>query len=276
MRLDEASRSSQRTDMPSALPADTNWRARRAGFFSAARLALLRAAHTRWLLLVVAIGILVADVLICTVPLYNTLVSDIQLQNAITSSDSLARNMQVAVRSQAISRSVQQEADSEVRQEADRYLTSFSAPKPTAYLTAGVMALLQAGSHTFGSPGDSAEARMQAFDYTALQPYLHFVAGAAPQNVAAGKPIQVMVTKEMADFLHLKVGQSIVVDNLGARGIRSLASSVASSSQSTPMIPSGTVSVSPLRAATPCRRSIRSSPPPTVSMLPSAAMMASA
>ena len=218
MRLDEASRSSQRTDMPPALPADTHWRARRAGFFSAARLALLRAAHTRWLLLVVAIGILVADVLICTVPLYNTLVSDIQLQNAITSSDSLARNMQVAVRSQAISRSVQQEADSEVQQEADRYLTSFSAPKPTAYLTAGVMALLQAGSHTFGSPGDSAEARMEAFDYSALQPYLHFIAGAAPQNVAAGKPIQVMVTKDMADFLRLKVGQSILVDNLGAKG----------------------------------------------------------
>ena len=218
MRLDEASRSSQRTDMPSALPADTNWRARRAGFFSAARLALLRAAHTRWLLLVVAIGILVADVLICTVPLYNTLVSDIQLQNAITSSDSLARNMQVAVRSQAISRSVQQEADSEVRQEAARYLTSFSAPKPTTYLTAGVMSLLQAGSHTFGSIGDSAEARMEAFDYSALQPYIQFTAGAAPQNVAAGKPLQVIVTKDMADFLHLKVGQSILVDNLGAKG----------------------------------------------------------
>jgi ABC-type antimicrobial peptide transport system permease subunit len=204
--------------MPSALPADTNWRARRAGFFSAARLALLRAAHTRWLLLVVAIGILVADVLICTVPLYNTLVSDVQLQNAITSSDSLARNMQVAVRSQAISRSVQQEADSEVRREADRYLTSFSAPKPTTYLTAGVMSLLQAGSHTFGSIGDSAEARMQAFDYSALQSYIQFSAGAAPQNVVAGKPIQVIVTKDMADFLHLKVGQSILVKNLGASG----------------------------------------------------------
>ena len=218
MRLDEASQSSQRTDMPSVLPADTRWRARRAGFFSAARLAMLRAAHTRWLLLVVAIGILVADVLICTVPLYNTLVSDVQLQSAITSADTLARNMQVSVRSQAISRDVQQEADSEVRQEADRYLTSFSVPKPTTYLTAGVMALLQAGSHTFGSIGDSAEARMQAFDYTALQPYIQFTAGAAPQSVAAGKPIQVMVTKDMADFLHLKVGQSILVDNLGAKG----------------------------------------------------------
>ncbi len=96
MRLDEASRSGQQTESPSTLPADIAWRTRRAGFFSAARLALLRAAHTRWLLLVVALGILVADVLICTVPLYNTLVSDVQLQNTLASADSLQRNMQIA------------------------------------------------------------------------------------------------------------------------------------------------------------------------------------
>ncbi len=145
--------------------------------------------------------------------------------------------MQVSVAT-AISRDVQEEAASEVRQEADRYLTSFSVPKPTTYLTVGVMSLLQAASHTFGSIGDSAEARMQAFDYTALQPYIQFIAGAAPQNVAAGKPIQVMVTKDMADFLHLKVGQSILVDNMGAKGIRSLASSAASSCRKTPTTPS--------------------------------------
>lgn len=216
MRLDEASRSGQqRVDMPSGAPTSTPRLARRAGIFSAARLALLRASHSRWLLLVVALGILVADVLICTVPLYNTLVSDIQLQNSIASSDSLARNMQIAVRTQSISQSVSQRVDSVVRQQATGYLTNFSSPQPTVYTTSGVMALNQAGSHTFGGGGDFAEARMETFDYTTLRPYVRLIAGAPPETAAAGQPIHVMVTNEMAKDWRLTVGDTIVVATLG-------------------------------------------------------------
>lgn len=217
MRLDEASRSSQRTNGPISLPAGGAWRARRAGFFSAARLAMMRAAHSRWLLLVVALGILVADVLICTVPLYNTLVSDIQLQNAMTGSDTLARNMQVSVRSETISPAVQQQAAAEVQQQADRYLTAFSAAHPTSYEVSGVLALNQAGSHTFGSVGNFAEGRIEAFDYDAISPYLHFIQGKAPQTAAPGKSVQLIVTQEMADDYKLKLGQSVIAANLGAK-----------------------------------------------------------
>ncbi|HKT40177.1 MAG TPA: hypothetical protein VJR48_17530, partial [Ktedonobacterales bacterium] len=153
MRLDEASRSGQQTESPSALPPGVAWRTRRAGFFSAARLALLRAAHTRWLLLVVALGILVADVLICTVPLYNTLVSDVQLQNTLASADSLQRNMQISIRSDTISQQLNQQLDLSVQNEAKGYLTPFSTPHPTEYLSSGLMNLKQAGSHQFGSVG---------------------------------------------------------------------------------------------------------------------------
>jgi ABC-type lipoprotein release transport system permease subunit len=216
MRLDEASRrGQQRMEITSGAPSSITWRGRRAGIFSAARLALLRASHSRWLLLVVAIGILVADVLICTVPLYNTLVSDIQLQNTIASSDSLARNMQVAVRTQNISQPVSRQIDTVVRQQAMGYLTNFSSPQPTVYTTSGVMELNQAGSHTFGGVGNFAEARMETFDYTALRPYVRFIAGAPPETREAGKPIQVMVTNEMAKDWNLKVGQTVVVAALG-------------------------------------------------------------
>lgn len=216
MRLDEASRSGQqRMEITSGAPTSTTWRGRRAGIFSAARLALLRASHSRWLLLVVAIGILVADVLICTVPLYNTLVSDIQLQNTITRADSLARNMQITVRSQSISKSISQRTDSVVRQQATGYLTNFSSPQPTSYTTSGVLALKQAGSHTFGGAGNFSEARMETFNYTALRPYVRFIAGVAPETAAAGKPIQVMVTKEMAKDWNMKVGEPVVVATLG-------------------------------------------------------------
>lgn len=214
MRLDEVPRSGQRTDKQAALPTSAAGRARRAGFFSAARLAMLRASHSRWLLLVVALGILVADVLICTVPLYNTLVSDVQLQNAITSSDSLARNMQIAVRTQSISSALQQQLDGDVRNLADSYLASFTTPHPTSYIASGVLALKQAGSQTFGAAGTFAEARMETFDYTAIRPYLHFLAGAPPRTTPAGQPMQVIVTSEMADDWHLTVGQRIVLGGM--------------------------------------------------------------
>ena len=215
MRLDEASRSGQQTESPSALPPGVAWQARRAGFFSAARLALLRAAHTRWLLLVVALGILVADVLICTVPLYNTLVSDVQLQNTLASADSLARNMQISIRSDTISQQLNQQLDLSVQNEAKGYLTPFSTPHPTTYLSSGLMNLKQAGSHRFGSAGNIAEARMLAFDYSTMRPYVHFVAGGPPETAGAGQPIQVIVTREMADDWHLAVGQTVTVAALG-------------------------------------------------------------
>src|SRR6476646_7201921 len=106
MRPEETSRSHER---PAIVPSSSSWQRRHAGFFSSMRLALLRAAHTRWLLLVVALGIIVADVLICTVPLYNTLVSDLQLQNAMTRADSVQHNMQVTVRSTGVNHAVGQQ-----------------------------------------------------------------------------------------------------------------------------------------------------------------------
>ena len=203
MRLDEASRSGQRMENRTrSAPRNGAWRTRRAGFFSSARLALLRASHSRWLLLVVALGILVADVLICTVPLYNTLVSDAQLRNAILSAETPVRNMQISVQTPTIDQGAQDQADKAVQQDANTYLGSFSQPHPTVYYTAGIMALSEAGSRVLTSK-DNVDAHVQAFDYPTIQSHLHFTAGAAPQNTAAGQPIQVIITQDMATNLKL-------------------------------------------------------------------------
>jgi putative ABC transport system permease protein len=189
----------------------------RAGLFSAARLAMLRAAHARWLLLVVAIGILVADILICTVPLYNTLVSDIQLRSAITSADPLASNMQVAIRTDGISSSLDSKIATGVQSLANDYINGFSTNHPTRYVTSGVLALNQAGSHTFGGVGNFAESRVLAFESDSLLPYIHFLAGGPPKTAAAGGQVQVMVTNEAAADWHLSVGQTITVGDLGQK-----------------------------------------------------------
>ncbi|HEX5546978.1 MAG TPA: hypothetical protein VFX24_06165, partial [Ktedonobacterales bacterium] len=222
MRLDEASRHGRPGSEPSDLwsgvseagSSNAAWRTGRAGIFSAVRLALLRASHTRWLLLVVAIGILVADVLISTVPLYNTIVPNIQLQNAMARADSLQSNMQVIMSTPTVDRALNDQVSRSVQYLADSYLAPFSAPHPTIYLTSGLLSLDQAGAHKFGGFNNTAQAHLQGFDFTALRPYLHIVQGIPPQTPSsadAGQPIQVMITREMADDWHVSVGGPIML-----------------------------------------------------------------
>ena len=221
MRLDEESRRDQLMGELSggSAPGSNNsiWWIRRAGVFSAARLALSRASHTRWLLLVVALGILVADILISTVPLYNTIVPDIQLHNALSRANSLQNNMQIIVSTSAVDQAHSAEIAREVRDVADSYLTPFSVPHPTTYLTSRLLSLDQVGTHKFGGFKNNAQARLQAFDYAALRPYLHMVQGTPPQAAQASQPaagdqpIPVMITHEMADDWHVSVGQPVLL-----------------------------------------------------------------
>jgi len=216
MRADETSRSHER---PAIVPTSSAWQRRRAGFFSTVRLAMLRASHTRWLLLVVALGIIVADVLICTVPLYNTLVSDLQLQNAMTRADVVQRNVQVAVRSTGVNQTAGRKIASEVQSTADQYLTHFTAPHPTAYLTSSQFFMYQhLDLATRTITGGAATIRLYAFDYAELRPYLHFIKGAppqTPQQKPTGKRVQVMITRELADAEGFAVGQSITLATTG-------------------------------------------------------------
>lgn len=214
MQLDESSHTDQETPTSSALPAGVAWQARRAGAFSAARLALARTARSRWLLFVIALGILVADILICTVPLYNTLVSDLQLQNVMARSDSLQCNMQIEVSTSSISRPLAEQVAREVQDQAHRYLAGFSAPYPNVYISSGTLNLDKAGAHTFGTAGNYAETHLQAFDYTALHSYVRIGKGAFPQTAAPGQPLQVMITQEMANDWHLTVGQTVIMSEV--------------------------------------------------------------
>src|SRR5579884_2258197 len=72
---------------------DGVWRGRRAGVFSAARLALLRLTRGWRLLIGMALGMVVAVVLVCTVPLYDALVIDLQLQRTLSTQAPAATNV---------------------------------------------------------------------------------------------------------------------------------------------------------------------------------------
>src|SRR5215813_2804597 len=130
------------------------WKRQRAGVTSSVRLALLRLTRGWRLLLVVALGILAAVVLVCTVPLYDTLVVDLQLQRTLNTSDVAARNLQAEVASAQVTSATRDAANPVIAQLQGQYLAGFTDPSPTYYLTSDPILALQAGAHKY-NPADS-------------------------------------------------------------------------------------------------------------------------
>jgi putative ABC transport system permease protein len=182
---------------------------RRASIFSSLRLAILRLTRSWELLLAVGVGILVAVVLICTVPLYDSLVANIQLQRAINTGDPTVRNIQPTVTSSVITPQLREQSNHIVTGLASQYL-NFAASTPLYYTVSANMLMIKAGTHSF-NPADSQTPNLifEAFDYSAAGPHMHFVSGTFPSAAGSGQPPQVAVTEQMAQDLDLKVGDRI-------------------------------------------------------------------
>lgn len=191
------------------------WRGSRASAFSAVRLAILRLTHGRALLAAVALGMLVAVTLICTVPLFNSLIVDTQLQQYVNTNDPAQRNIQATVSTAQISQALRQQTTALAPQLRQRYLAAFTEAAPTYFSVSDSMILANAGAYTY-SPVNGPQARLQAWDYAQAAPHMRFLAGQAPQSAASGDTIQVIVTKEMAGDAQLKLGSTLTLWQFGA------------------------------------------------------------
>lgn len=189
------------------------WRGKRASVFSSVRLAIARLSHGRALLAAVALGMLVAVTLICTVPLFNALIIDTQLQQAINTGDPADRNVQTYVTSY-VSNQARHDAQSMVPQLGQQYLGDFTTGAPTAYAVSDALILRGAGSYTF-DPVKSPQVALQEWDYSRMKPYMRFLAGGLPQS-GGGSDIQVIVTAEFAGDYNLKLGSHITLWQFGA------------------------------------------------------------
>jgi putative ABC transport system permease protein len=173
-------------------------------------MAALRLTRSLSVALVVGLGILVAVVLICTVPLYNALTINLQLQHALSSGDPQARNIWIVTHNARISPDERSSINPLVTSLGQRYVTTFTSAQPTFYVTASRMSLLGATGQNYDAPGNShPQLTFEAFDYATTAPHMRFLAGGPPQNAASGTAPQVIITKEMADGEHLKVGDTI-------------------------------------------------------------------
>jgi putative ABC transport system permease protein len=228
MRLDEANQQTQprtpavRAGKSGARPSGGIWRNDRASMFSSARLAIARLSHGRALLAAVGLGMLVAVTLICTVPLFNALIIDTQLQQAINTGDPADRNVQIYTNS-FVSESARQDAQSNILRLARQYLSGFTSDAPTTFAVSDALILRSAGGNTFNpvtpSGDDSGtpppEVTLQAWDYSRIQSHMRFLAGGLPQS-SSGSTIQVIVTAEFAGDQDLKIGSPITLWQFGA------------------------------------------------------------
>jgi putative ABC transport system permease protein len=171
------------------------------------------------LLLAVGVGILVAVVLISTVPLYSSLVANVQLQATINQGGTIGRNVEVQVSASPFTTTLSGQEDQLVRGYAQRYLAGLTQPTVTNYYAADPMLLQSLGSQTFNLQSTTApQVVYDAFDAAQVAPYITIApGGAAPQAPAAGAsgPYDVLVTQQMATEQNVHVGDVLTTVEFG-------------------------------------------------------------
>lgn len=179
----------------------------RASFFSAVRLARMHLARGWRMLLAVGLGILVAVVLLSSVPLYSLLIGNVQLQATLNADEPIARDVELQVPGTPLTADLAQRAGAIVRPIAARNLAAYTAPTVTRYYSAGQMAI----TNLNGQPVDVAGAGLRivflAYDYTQALQHMRIIAGAVPQSLSgANVPLGALITSQMASDLGLHVG----------------------------------------------------------------------
>jgi ABC-type lipoprotein release transport system permease subunit len=191
------------------------WQGRRASLFSAGRIALTRIGGGWRLLIGVGIGILVAVVLITTVPLYDTLMTNVQLQATLAGQNGPQRNVEIIANTSSFSASLSASADSRVRADGAHYLGGFTAAQPTAYFEADDMLLAKVGSTSYNLAAVAApEVKFLAYDYASTASHMRLIAGNLPQ--AGSSTPQAIITQQMAQAANISIGTTVRAVQFGA------------------------------------------------------------
>lgn len=190
------------------------WSAHRNGTPVPPLRAFLRMRGFGFLLLLIALGVLVATVLLGTVPLYSELVSDAQLQSLLTSRPVQDVNIETVATMAGVSSNTANQIDSAAIPLGRQMLSGF-APRSTEFLDASPLSFISLNSQVV-APGptqrysDLAEsnARPFAFDYSLALPHMRLLAGRLPHDVPAGQMPEALATPPLVK-LGVHVGDTI-------------------------------------------------------------------
>jgi ABC-type lipoprotein release transport system permease subunit len=189
---------------------------RRPSVFAPQQLGLMRLRRSWPLLLIVAVGMLAAVILICAVPLYNGLVTAVELQRQINTDDPVARNVEIRLTEAAITPTVRSTAEPRVLELGRRYVGDITEPNATYYAQSGETLLSAVGSTPIDISSQGAlEARFRAFDYATAALHMRFAQGRAPQAKQGGAP-EAIITTEMASDLKIAPGQTVTAAAFGS------------------------------------------------------------
>jgi putative ABC transport system permease protein len=168
------------------------------------------------LLLAVGLGMLVAVVLMSAVPVYTSLVANVQLQASINRQGPVGRNVEVVASTQIFSADLHQREDTTVLAEAGQYLRPFTRPDVTDYLTSQPITLAHLERGNTEVPSlllRPPQVAFGAYDYAQASPHMHLLAGAlpGPAELGASNLVQALATEQMVQVLGVQIGDLLAV-----------------------------------------------------------------
>lgn len=196
------------------------WQRRRASPLSPAQLAIARLVSGWRLLLAVGVGILLAVMLMCTVPLYDALMTNVQILATINHADAAARDVEIVTTASPFSDDVRQQTNARVLADGKQYLGAFTGRTVSTYLTTDPLLLAHVGNRALDVTITSApQVSLAAFDYAQALPHMHLLAGQLPSdNGSAGASgvYNAVITQQMAHDQGAQVGDIITGEEFGA------------------------------------------------------------
>jgi putative ABC transport system permease protein len=175
-------------------------------------LARRRFLHNSVLLVCLGLGMVAATVLFCTVPVFASSVSDIGLQQDLHNSDAVTRDIEVGAQLSSVNAQAVQAAEPEQARLVSQYLGPLVGAGHRV-LSSDKLLLQMAGSQHFDiGSALPVEARYLAYDYQSAAAHMSLKAGTLPDQ---GAQPAVLITEEMAQVVHLQVGDTLVLVPFG-------------------------------------------------------------
>ncbi len=175
-------------------------------------LARRRFLHNSVLLACLGLGLVAATALFCTVPVFAASVSDIGLQQDLRNSDAVTRDIEVGAQLSSVNVQAVQTAEPEQARLVAQELGPLVGVGHRV-LSSDKLLLQQAGSQRFDiSAALPVEARYLAYDYQSAGAHISLMAGTLPDQ---GTQPAVLITEEMAQIVHLQVGDALVLVPFG-------------------------------------------------------------
>lgn len=176
------------------------WQSQHGNSLAPVRLSLLRVRRSWRLLTTVGIGMLVAVTLMCMVPLYSTLIANIQLRHALVSASPSQLNVATFVSTYTLTPDRLPQLNQYVETIRQREIGVFAPDDSVSLQSQQAFSFAAFNGQSVANVRPDLQvdrAQPYAYDYDQALPHMQLLSGRLPQDVAAGQPPEVLVTPKL-------------------------------------------------------------------------------